>query len=74
MRQGYEFFSEFARIFNSGQARSVVLSGNIYDLFWDGERYVPLIPFLCTKSRTDGLTNAWDFGSRRGIDVGADFR
>ncbi len=55
MSQQYDFFSRFARIFNSGQSRSVMLSGNIYDLYWDGESYQPLIPFLCTKSRTDGL-------------------
>ena len=55
MAATYEFFTQFARILNSGQARSVVLCGNIYDLFWDGEAYVPLIPFLCKKARADGL-------------------
>jgi len=55
MTHSYEFFSQFARIVNSGQSRSVVLCGNIHDLFWDGKEYVPLIPFLCTKARTDGL-------------------
>ena len=55
MAPTYEFFTQFARILNSGQARSVVLCGNIHDLFWDGEAYVPLIPFLCKKARADGL-------------------
>ncbi len=55
MSQTYEFFSRFARILNSGQSRSVVLCGNIYDLFWDGESYVPLIPFVCQKADTDGV-------------------
>ncbi|HRX81596.1 MAG: AAA family ATPase [Planctomycetaceae bacterium] len=55
MSHTYEFFTRFARILNSGQARSVVLSGNIYDLFWDGESYVPLIPFVCKKAKAGGV-------------------
>jgi len=51
----YEFFTAFARVCNSGQSRSVVLTGNIYDLFFNGSEYVPLIPFLCEKSRTSGI-------------------
>jgi hypothetical protein len=47
-----DFFSQVARIFNSEQSRSVILCGNVYDLFYDGEQYVPLIPFLCRKSET----------------------
>src|SRR5690349_10908266 len=53
MTQSYVFFTRFARIVNSGQSRSVVLCGNIHDLFWDGEQYVPLIPFLCKKAKAD---------------------
>jgi hypothetical protein len=48
-----EFFGRFARIVNSRQASAIVLCGNIYDLFWDGEQYVPLIPFLCQKAKAD---------------------
>lgn len=55
MSHSYEFFTRFARILNSGQARSVVLCGNIYDLFWDGESYVPLIPFVCKKAKAGGV-------------------
>ena len=51
----YEFFSRFARLLNSGQARSIVLNGNIYDLFWDGASYTPLISFLLKKTQTNGL-------------------
>lgn len=51
----YEFFSKFARILNSDQSRSLILYGNVYDLFHNGEQYVPLIPFLCEKSKTGGL-------------------
>lgn len=55
MSHTYEFFTRFARILNSGQSRSVVLCGNIYDLFSDGDRYVPLIPFICKKAKAGGV-------------------
>ena len=51
----YPFFSRLARIFNSGQSRCVVLHGNIYDLFWDQQSYVPLIPFLEQKTGVGGI-------------------
>ncbi len=51
----YTFFSQLARIFNSGQARCVILHGNIYDLFWDGSDYVPLIHFTQEKTGVAGL-------------------
>ncbi len=51
----YEFFSQFARIVNSGQTRSVILAGNVNDLYFDGQSYVPLVPFLLTKTRIAGL-------------------
>ncbi len=51
----YDFFTRFARILNSGQARALVLSGNVYDLFDNGREYVPLLPLLCEKSQTQGL-------------------
>ena len=51
----YDFFSQLARIINSGQARSIVLSGNVNDLFFNGESYVPLVPFLLRKTAVSGL-------------------
>lgn len=51
----YPFFRQLAGVLNSQQARSVVLSGNVYDLFFDGEAYVPLIPFVSGKSAVNGL-------------------
>jgi len=51
----YPFFSKLARILNSDQARSVILCGNVYDLFDDGRQYLPLIPFLCERTETDRL-------------------
>ncbi|MEN1681917.1 MAG: AAA family ATPase [Planctomycetota bacterium] len=55
MSHAYDFFTRFARLLNSGQSRSVLMCGNIYDLFWDGEQYAPLIPFLLEKTQTPGL-------------------
>lgn len=51
----YPFFAQLARIINSGQARSVVVSGNIYDLYYDGREYVPLMQFLQSKTKVPGL-------------------
>jgi hypothetical protein len=47
-----DFYARLAKIFNSDQSRSVILCGNVYDLFHDGREYQPLIPFLCEKSQT----------------------
>lgn len=51
----YEFFGRLARIINAGQARSIILAGNVNDLFFDGESYVPLVPFLLKKTKVGGL-------------------
>lgn len=55
MSMNYDFFRQLAEVFNSQQSRSVVLSGNVYDLFYNGDDYVPIIPFVAEKSRTDRL-------------------
>lgn len=55
----YPFFTDLARIINAGQSRSVLLYGNIHDLFHvksgaeDG-RYVPLVTFLTEKCQVKG--------------------
>ncbi|MEL7240102.1 MAG: hypothetical protein AAGK78_14690, partial [Planctomycetota bacterium] len=51
----YPFFSELARTLNSGQSRSVILSGAVHDLYFDGEKYVPLVNFLLSKCGVDGI-------------------
>ena len=56
----YEFFAKFSRILNSNQSRSIVLSGNVYDLFDNGREgagqdYVPLVSMLCQQSATQRL-------------------
>jgi hypothetical protein len=51
----YAFFTQLATTLNSGQARSVILAGHVQDLYFDGQHYVPLIPFLCRKSQTAGI-------------------
>jgi len=46
------FYKKLAKILNSNQSRSVVLSGNIYDLFNaadNGYDYMPLVDFLTKK-------------------------
>ena len=48
-----EFLSELKRIINSGLSRSIILTGNIYDLFYDGKDYVPLIQFLNSKLKVE---------------------
>lgn len=52
---GDGFFGRLAGILNSEQSRSVILSGNVYDLFPANDEYLPLIPYLSTKTKTDGL-------------------
>lgn len=51
----YDFFSRLARIINSGQSRSIILAGNVNDLYFDGQQYVPLTQFLLEKTRVEGL-------------------
>ncbi len=51
----YDFYARIARVLNSGQSRSLILSGDVYDLFHDGSQYVPLIPYLVGKTQIDGL-------------------
>ncbi|MFN3190416.1 MAG: AAA family ATPase [Aureliella sp.] len=52
----YDFFSRLARVINSGQARSIIVSGNVNDMFFDSEKYVPLVQFLLEKTKVVGLT------------------
>jgi SpoVK/Ycf46/Vps4 family AAA+-type ATPase len=49
------FFPRLAEILNSEQSRAVVLSGNVYDLFFNGQEYVPLIPYVAERTKTKGL-------------------
>ena len=51
----YPFFTQLARTINSRQAQAIVISGNIYDLFFDGKEYVPIIEFLQNKTKIPGL-------------------
>ena len=51
----YDFYTRLARILNSNQSRSVIVCGNVYDLFFDGTDHVPLMPFLCRKVATQGV-------------------
>lgn len=56
----YGFLKQSGRILNSGQARTIVLTGNIYDLFClsrdeDDADYVPLIDFLSANWNLSNL-------------------
>lgn len=51
----YDFFVKLAEILNSEQSRCVILSGDVHDLFFNGQEYVPLIPYVAEKSKTQGL-------------------
>lgn len=66
---GYPFLSRLARILNAGQSRSVLLTGNVHDLFFvpraggvggtggsalEGD-YLPLLPTLLQRFRVEGL-------------------
>ena len=51
----YPFYKSLAAILNSEQARSVIVSGNVYDLFFNNTSYVPLIPYLSGRMEVKGL-------------------
>lgn len=47
------FHKKIANIHNTGSSRTIVVCGNVYDLFYDDikNEYFPLIPFICEKSK-----------------------
>lgn len=45
----HNWLTALSRTINSKQSNSIVLTGNIYDLFYDGNTYTPIIPFLINK-------------------------
>ena len=60
------FFTDLARLLNSGQTRAAVLAGNVHDLFpvtkpggaigeGGDTEFVPLVPFLLDRTETAGL-------------------
>lgn len=51
----YEFYNKLNKCHNSGQSHSVVLCGNIYDLFFNGDKYVPLTQYLLGKTKSDQI-------------------
>ncbi len=51
----YPFFTQLASTINSGLARSIILAGNVNDLYFDGSQYVPLVQFLLVKTNVPGL-------------------
>ncbi|MGH7132017.1 MAG: AAA family ATPase [Phycisphaerales bacterium] len=57
----YAFLAEIARIINSGQSRSVLVHGNVHDLFHSRPNpaetgaYVPLVDLLCRRCAVPGM-------------------
>jgi len=52
------FFKRLASIVNAGQSRSIILAGEVHDLFYsssDGGGYVPLVDLLCDRCGVEGL-------------------
>jgi hypothetical protein len=47
------FIRSLKKIINSGQSRSIILTGNVYDLFFDGTKYVPLMQFLSSQCKAE---------------------
>ncbi|MHA2428791.1 MAG: AAA family ATPase, partial [Candidatus Hermodarchaeia archaeon] len=47
----YPFYKKLAQIINARQSRSVILCGNVYDLFRHDGEYMPLIDFLSKKTQ-----------------------
>lgn len=48
-----KFLNSLTKIINTGQSRSVLLTGNIHDLFYDGKNWVPLIDLLTAKTKVE---------------------
>ena len=57
----YPFFARAARILNSGQSKSILLCGNVHDLFFvpgkggAEEAYEPLVRFLQSRWGVEGI-------------------
>lgn len=58
-----EFYPKVAKIINNGKSRSILVTGNIHDLFFDGKEYVPLVDFLAAKCKIESTE------SNRGVTV-----
>jgi hypothetical protein len=43
------FIDSIKKILDTRQSRSILLTGNVYDLFFDGQDYVPLMDFVSSK-------------------------
>lgn len=50
-----EFYTLLKQTLNSGKSRSVILWGNIYDLFPHKEEYVSLVDFILCRTKAKGI-------------------
>ena len=51
------FFAKLARTINLGKSHSIFLTGNVFDMFYDGADWVPLMNFLIKKSAVEPSKN-----------------
>lgn len=56
-----QFMKQLSKIANTGQARSVVLHGNVHDIYFDGVQWVPLTDMLLSKLKAESS------GTQKGI-------
>ncbi len=63
MSNSFSIVSEAGRLLNSGQTRSIILTGNIYDLYPNSQnlddekkcQYVPITQLLCDQWNLEGI-------------------
>mgnify|MGYP003474730920 FL=1 len=48
-----KFINDLAKIINTGQSRSMILHGNIHDLFYNQNKMVPLTTLLLSKTKVE---------------------
>ena len=45
------FYKNLTKAVNSGQSKSVLLTGNTDDIYWDGDKYSGIIDFILNKTK-----------------------
>ena len=61
------FIKKLKKVINTGQARVIILTGNIHDLFYDGKSYVPLLEYLSSQCQVKPAKGNGDDLPTRGI-------
>lgn len=53
----YDFYTQLTRIFNTGKSHSILLVGDVEDLFYDGTSFVPIVSFLSKRCQVKPTKN-----------------